>query len=219
MKLKYVIPIVTNPYNGNMDNEKICVYEEDAADNMKCEDIIITAVNTSHRMICEGKDIVTNDSYIVISPMFYTFSKEAQRFMLMVTIAKRCFKAALCNDDLYQCGIDVNAPGMPTMADIEQRVVTVHTLHRMITLYGTRTMDSVVDELYHSRSHAIGSSARQDYKDIINMYIYGMPRDVLDLGAKISSINNAKFNLDDIDIMFVCRDGKFDIATMKCERF
>lgn len=219
MKLRYVIPIVTNPYNGNMDNEKICVYEEDAAENVKHEDIVTMAANTSPYIICEGKDIVSNDRYIVISPMFYTFSKEAQRFMLMIAVANRCFKSALLNDDFYQCGIDVNTPGMPSVADIEKRVITVHALHRMITLYGTRTMDSVVDELYHSRSHVIGSSVRQDYKDIINMYIYGMPRDVIDLGTKIASINNAKFNLDDVDIMFVCDGGKFDIATMKCERF
>lgn len=192
MNLKYVIPIITNPYNGEQDNIKILAYETDKSSGYN-----VVAVDYDEMgAVC-----------LKINPGFANLSKDAQRFALLLATAEICY------------AIGVQNTGIDHAGKFRRRTTTVHAIHRFITLYGTHAMNSVIDELYHSMAYVLSFSDRQDFKDIVNMYVYGTPRDVADRGEKMYALNSAKWNLSDVDTIFVCRDGRFNITTVKYEKF
>lgn len=195
MNSVYVIPVTVNPYNGSLENV-ICNVSKSMGPMAWYETKI--------------KGVPGDDYHIYINDDFMKLSKVAQRFVLLEQFAKLCYdmaKSHLCEDSELRTEMEASS----------ERVIPVNVINHMITLYGTRSIEDVINELY--KNDYFSFIGRQTYKDLLKMHAYGDPYDVRVLRDKMALANGAKCSLEDVEDIFVCKDDKFDITTVKYENF
>ena len=196
MNSTYVIPTTVNPYNGSLENV-ICNVSKYTIGPIAWYEAKI-------------KDVPGDEYHIYINEDFMNFSKVAQRFVLVEQFAKLCYdmaKSHLCEDSELRAEMEASS----------ERVVSVNVIDHMITLYGTHAIEDAINELY--KNDYFSFTGRQIYKELLKMHAYGDPYDVRTLRGKMALVNGAKCNLEDVNDIFICKDDKFDITTVKYEKF
>lgn len=195
MNSTYVIPVTVNPYNGSLENV-ICNVSKSMGPMAWYETKI--------------KGVPGDEYHIYINDDFMNLSKVAQRFVLLEQFAKLCYdmaKSHLCEDSELRTEMEASS----------ERVIPVNVINHMITLYGTRSIEDAINELY--KNDYFSFTGRQIYKELLKMHAYGDPYDVRTLRGKMALVNGAKCNLEDVNDIFICKDDKFDITTVKYEKF
>lgn len=195
MNSTYVISVAVNPYNGSLENV-ICNVSKGTGPIAWYETKI--------------KGVPGDGYHIYINDDFMDFSKVAQRFVLLEQFAKLCYdmaKSHLCEDSELRAEMEASS----------ERVISVNVIDHMITLYGTYAIEDAISELYTNDYFSFIS--RRIYKELLRMHTYGDPYDVRTLRDKMALVNGAKCNLEDVRDIFICKDDKFDITTVKYEKF
>ena len=189
MEYVYLIPIAVNPYNGNLENVKCDVRRENDAS-------IIRGYSGCHISITSGFDKLT--------PV-------TQRFALLREVANTCYVEAITNTSY------TNPELCEKMKLAKDQVIISNVIDRMITLYGSHYTVNAIDELY--KASVLLYTQLQRYKEAIRMHTYGDPYDVRVIRELAYNDNGAKFTLEDVDVIFICEGGKFDITTIRYQRF
>jgi hypothetical protein len=195
MNSTYVIPVAVNPYNGSLENV-ICNVSKGMGPIARYETKI--------------KGVPGDGYHIYINDDFMDFSKVAQRFMLLEQFAKLCYdmaKSHLCEDSELRAEMEATS----------ERVISVNVIDHMIALYGTYAIEDAISELYTNDYFSF--IGKRIYKELLRMHTYGDPYDVRTLRDKMALVNGAKCNLEDVRSIFICKDDKFDITTVKYEKF
>ena len=195
MNSTYVIPATVNPYNGSLENV-ICNVSKSIGPIAWYDEKI--------------KGIPGDEYHIYIGDEFAKLSKVAQRFILLEQFARLCYNVAkshLCEDNDLRIEMEASS----------ERVIPYNVIDHMITLYGTHNIDDVINEL--CKNDCLSFTSRQTYKCLLKMHAYGDPYDVRMLRDKMALANGAKCSLEDVRDIFVCTDDKFDITTVKYEKF